>query len=102
MAAGDFTGISGIPNQDMAMWESMGRIADRGEDHLGASDLAVIHFRRQMVAAVKAFEKGEPALGTTKPAPRHVDLASFEGMLLKSADWRSLTRRAKANMLPAE
>src|SRR5205085_2423568 len=55
MKAGDFTGIEGIPTQDMAMWESMGPIADRSEDHLGSSDLAVLQFRRQMVAAVKAF-----------------------------------------------
>jgi phthalate 4,5-dioxygenase oxygenase subunit len=94
MKAGDFTGIEGIPFQDMAMWESMGPIADRSEDHLGSSDLAVLQFRRQMVAAVKAFQKGAPALGTAEPRPRHVELASFEGMLAKGADWRSLTRRA--------
>jgi phthalate 4,5-dioxygenase oxygenase subunit len=84
----------------MAMWESMGPIADRSEDHLGSSDLAVLQFRRQMVAAVKAFQKGEPALGTVEPRPRHAELASFEGMLRKGADWRSLTRRGVVE--PAE
>ena len=29
MKLGDYTGIPGIPNQDMAMWETMGPIADR-------------------------------------------------------------------------
>ena len=29
MRLGDFTGIKGIPNQDIAMWETMGPIADR-------------------------------------------------------------------------
>jgi phthalate 4,5-dioxygenase oxygenase subunit len=29
MQAGDFTGMRGIPVQDMAMWETMGAIADR-------------------------------------------------------------------------
>jgi phthalate 4,5-dioxygenase oxygenase subunit len=93
MRAGDFTGIEGIPTQDMAMWESMGPIADRSQDHLGGSDLAVLQFRRQMVAAVKAFQAGAPALGTAAPRACHVELASFEGMLPKSADWRSLTYR---------
>jgi phthalate 4,5-dioxygenase oxygenase subunit len=93
MKAGDFTGIHGIPTQDMAMWESMGPIADRSEDHLGSSDLAVLQFRRQMVAAVKAFQKGAAAPGAAEPRPRHLDLASFEGMLPKGADWRALTRR---------
>jgi phthalate 4,5-dioxygenase oxygenase subunit len=98
MAAGDFTGIEGIPTQDMAMWESMGPIADRSADHLGASDLAVLQFRRQMVAAAKAFEAGAPAIGAAEPRTPHRDLASFEGMTPKGADWRVLTRRgAPAN-----
>jgi phthalate 4,5-dioxygenase oxygenase subunit len=93
MKAGDFTGIQGIPAQDMAMWESMGPIADRSQDHLGRSDLAVLRFRQWMVAAVRAFEKGEPPPGAVEPRPRHLELASFEGMLPKGTDWRALTRR---------
>jgi len=92
MKAGDFTGIIGIPSQDMAMWESMGPIADRSEDHLGSSDVAIIQFRRQMVAAAKACAAGEPAIGT-QSASRTVDLASFEGVVPKSADWRAYTTR---------
>ena len=41
----------------MAMWESMGPIADRSQDHPGASDLAVAQFRRMMVAAAKKFTR---------------------------------------------
>ena len=41
-----------------------------------------------MVAAAKKFAEGAPAIGTAEPRVRHVDLASFEGMLPKSADWR--------------
>jgi len=57
MKRGDFTGIVGIPAQDMAMWESMGRITDRSEDHFGSSDLAVAQFRRMMVAAAKKLSE---------------------------------------------
>jgi len=89
MKQGDFTGIRGIPTQDMAMWESMGPIADRSRDHPGTSDVAVVQFRRMMVAAVKKFQDGAPAPGTAEPRVRHVELASFEGILPKSADWRS-------------
>jgi phthalate 4,5-dioxygenase oxygenase subunit len=92
MKAGDFTGIDGIPAQDMAMWESMGPIADRSQDHLGSSDLAITRFRRQMVAAAKAFQAGEPAIGTTSKT-RQVDLASFEGLVPKGADWRTFATR---------
>ncbi len=54
MKLGDFTGISGIPNQDIAMWETMGPIADRTRERLGASDLAVVEFRDLMVEAARA------------------------------------------------
>ena len=60
-----FTGIEGIPNQDLAMWERMGAIADRSKERLGGSDMAVVAFRRQMVDAARAVAKGEPAIGTT-------------------------------------
>jgi phthalate 4,5-dioxygenase oxygenase subunit len=66
MKAGNFTGISGFPNQDVAMWVTMGAIADRSNDRLGASDLAIVEFRRQMLDAVKAFQGGAPAIGTGK------------------------------------
>jgi len=79
----------GIPAQDMAMWESMGRITDRSEDHFGSSDLAVAQFRRMMVGAAKKFADGGPAIGTTEPIA-HVKLASFEGVVPNSVDWRTL------------
>jgi len=89
MKHGDWTGIKGIPAQDMAMWESMGPITDRSQDHFGSSDLAVAQFRRMMVAAAQQFAEGGPALGTTEHTP-HVKLASFEGVVPKSVDWRTL------------
>jgi len=88
MKAGDWTGIHGIPTQDMAMWESMGPISDRSQDHPGSSDLAVAQFRRMVVAAAKKFQEGAPAIGTQKTV-RYVELASFEGVVPKSTDWRS-------------
>jgi phthalate 4,5-dioxygenase oxygenase subunit len=90
MKRGNFTGIKGIPTQDMAMWESMGPIVDRSRDHPGSSDLAVVQFRRMMVGAAKRFLEGEPAIGTTEPHIPHVALASFEGIAPKSVDWRTL------------
>src|SRR5438445_7692036 len=90
MKRGDFTGIQGIPTQDMAMWESMGPIADRSRDHPGSSDVAVVQFRRMMVAAARKFSEGAPAIGTTAPHIPHVKLASFEGIVPKSRDWRTL------------
>src|SRR5687768_8505407 len=90
MKRGDFTGIKGIPTQDMAMWESMGPIVDRSRDKPGSSDVAVVQFRRMMVNAAKRVEEGGPAIGTTEPRIAHVKLASFEGIVPKSTDWRTL------------
>ncbi|HTO47277.1 MAG TPA: Rieske 2Fe-2S domain-containing protein [Burkholderiales bacterium] len=96
MNRGDWTGIHGIPAQDMAMWESMGPIADRSKDKTGQSDVAVVHFRRMMVAAAKAFQDGGPAIGTAEPRIPHVTLGSFEGVVPKSVDWRTLGPREAA------
>jgi phthalate 4,5-dioxygenase oxygenase subunit len=90
MALGDFTGIRGIPNQDIAMWESMGPTADRTKERLGASDVAVIQFRRLMVAAARKMREGGPALGATVPRVAQARLSSFEGIVPKSTDWRTL------------
>jgi phthalate 4,5-dioxygenase oxygenase subunit len=43
-----------------------------------------------MVNAAKRFKEGAPAIGTTEPRIPHVKLASFEGIVPKSTDWRTL------------
>lgn len=87
MKAGNFTGITGFPNQDIAMWVTMGPIADRTDDRLGASDLAVVEFRRQMLDAVRAFQDGQPAIGTEADRiPPQV--CAFQAIVPKATDWR--------------
>ena len=93
MKAGNFTGITGFPNQDIAMWVTMGPIADRSHDRLGASDLAIVEFRKQMLDAVRAFQRGEPAIGTgvsaiaASPSP----VVAFQAIVPKTTDWRAFT-----------
>jgi phthalate 4,5-dioxygenase oxygenase subunit len=41
-----------------------------------------------MVAAAKKFQEGAPAIGTAEPRIAHVRLASFEGIVPKTRDWR--------------
>jgi phthalate 4,5-dioxygenase oxygenase subunit len=90
MRLGDFTGMRGIPTQDMAMWETMGPIADRTAERLGASDVAIVEFRRRMVDAVRRHANGEPAIGTAGQRPPYAALQSFEGIVAKGLDWRTL------------
>jgi phthalate 4,5-dioxygenase oxygenase subunit len=90
MRAGNFTGIKGFPNQDLAMWTSLGPIADRTSkgEILAAGDLAVVEFRRVMLEAVRAFQAGGTAIGT---GGDHVDtsVCSFQGIFAKKTDWRT-------------
>jgi phthalate 4,5-dioxygenase oxygenase subunit len=99
-----FTGISGIPNQDIAMWESMGPIGDRSKERVGVSDIAVSAFRRLMVEAARAMRDGRPAIGTTELDVRHASIGSFEGVVPKTIDWRTLggcSERSALNLRPA-
>ncbi len=89
MKAGNFTGITGFPNQDIAMWVTMGPIADRSLERLGASDQAVVEFRKQMVASARAFADGKPAIGTgAARVSKHV--CSFQAVMPKTVDWRTI------------
>ncbi|HET9175987.1 MAG TPA: (2Fe-2S)-binding protein, partial [Pseudolabrys sp.] len=90
MKQGNFTGISGIPNQDIAMWESMGPIGDRSRERVGASDVAVVAFRRLMVDAARKMRDGAGAIGTTEPHVTHATISSYEGVVPKTTNWRSL------------
>ena len=88
MKAGNFTGITGFPNQDIAMWVTMGPIADRTHERLGASDLAIVEFRKLMLNAVQAFKDGAPAIGTGELAiPTSV--CAFQAIVPKATDWRT-------------
>ena len=41
-----FTGIEGVSEQDAAIQDSQGFIADRTREHLGPTDLGIVRFRR--------------------------------------------------------
>jgi phthalate 4,5-dioxygenase oxygenase subunit len=90
MRTGNFTGIRGIPNQDIAMWETMGPIADRSQERLGVSDTAILQFRRIMVEAAREFVAIGRVIGRSEPYIPHAKLRSFEGVVPKTEDWRTL------------
>jgi phthalate 4,5-dioxygenase oxygenase subunit len=97
MKNGNFTGIFGIPNQDIAVAESMGPILDRSSELLAGSDQAIVAFRRMMVDAAKKFRDCGAAIGTReyvsalgRPYISHAALRSFEGVVPKTTEWRDL------------
>lgn len=72
------------------MWESMGLIADRTSERLGASDIAVVQFRRLMIAAARAFQETGAVIGQRQPRIAHAKLRSYQGVVPKEDDWRLL------------
>jgi hypothetical protein len=59
-----YTGIKGVSEQDAAVQDSQGPVADRTREHLGPTDVGIMHFRKLMMEAARALQKGE--------APPHV------------------------------
>ncbi|TNF86084.1 MAG: ring-hydroxylating oxygenase subunit alpha [Gammaproteobacteria bacterium] len=72
----NFTGIEGISEQDAAIADSQGLIADRTKELLGQTDLGVVRFRQMMLEACTEMEKGG--------RPHGVDAAG--AYLLRSGD----------------
>ena len=60
-----FTGVRGIAEQDAMAQESQGLIADRTREHLTATDVAIVHFRKLMLKEIRS--KGTPQ-AAQKPA----------------------------------
>ncbi len=55
----NFAGIEGFGDQDSAVQESMGRIADRTREYLGHSDKAIVAFRHLMLGLAKDMTEGK-------------------------------------------
>ena len=99
MKQGNFTGIQGIPNQDMAMWVTMGPIANRSDETLGASDLAIVEFRRYMLEQAKKFLAQSDAFeASVFRRPGSEITPSWQGIIPKEVDWADTEARA-ANKL---
>ncbi|MFT6507904.1 MAG: phthalate 4,5-dioxygenase oxygenase subunit [Colwellia polaris] len=99
MAEGNYTGIPGIPNQDIAMWITMGSVADRTEDTLGASDISIVEFRRCVLEQVNLM-KSDPKEFSQQIYRKGVEtiLPSWQGVVPKGTDWTSLEGRSKVKM----
>jgi phenylpropionate dioxygenase-like ring-hydroxylating dioxygenase large terminal subunit len=63
-----YTGIKGTNAQDAAAIENQGptAIADRTQEHLGSTDLAITRMRRKLLASLKEFENGTEPVAALK------------------------------------
>ena len=62
-----FTGIRGISEQDQAIADSQGLIADRTRELLGQTDLGVVRFRNMVLAAASDVEAGKSPKAADHP-----------------------------------
>ncbi|MBM69221.1 MAG: MarR family transcriptional regulator [Haliea sp.] len=101
MKEGSYTGIQGIPNQDMAMWVTMGKIADRSCDTLGASDGAVVEFRRYMMDQLNRFvEEGAAAYEKSVFREHGAEIIpSWQGVIPKDTDWSNPVERDEHKLM---
>jgi phthalate 4,5-dioxygenase len=54
-----YTGIKGVSEQDAAVQDSQGPIADRTREHLGPTDLGILRFRKLVMDAARDLEHGK-------------------------------------------
>jgi phthalate 4,5-dioxygenase oxygenase subunit len=66
METANFSGVMGASIQDRAVQESMGSIVDRTQEHLGASDRAVVFYRKLLLRKIADMEEGKPLPGTAE------------------------------------
>jgi hypothetical protein len=54
-----YTGIKGVSEQDAAVQDSQGPIADRTREHLGPTDIGLLHFRKLMLTSARELMAGK-------------------------------------------
>lgn len=84
-----FTGVRGVAEQDAMIQDSQGLIADRTREHLTATDIGLVHFRREVLSGAKALMAGIPPAAAQRGARYSLrsgswmadESVSFEGVM---------------------
>jgi phthalate 4,5-dioxygenase len=85
-----YSGIFGVNTEDIAVQESMGAICDRSQEHLGASDVAVIRMRQRLLESVRRFvDSGQPPLGLAEPVA-YRNVKAEEKIIPIDAPWQTV------------
>ena len=88
----NFTGISGISEQDAAIADSQGLIAERANELLGQTDLGIVRFRQMMLEAVETVQAGSDPHGKLSPDAYQVRsgdaMSAADGIPLQVVDQR--------------
>jgi phthalate 4,5-dioxygenase len=83
----NWSGFRGIAVEDAIISTSMGPISDRTKEHLIASDLAVVRFRKRLLDSVARMERGEEPVGVTADLGL---ISAIDAPVPQSGHWRTL------------
>jgi phthalate 4,5-dioxygenase oxygenase subunit len=83
----NFSGLRGIATEDAAIATSQGPIYDRSTEHLIASDMAVVRFRRRLLDSVDDMERGGDPVGVQAD---HRLIEAIDAPRPAGAHWRTL------------
>lgn len=86
-----YSGIATVELQDRGLQESMRPIADRTNEHLGATDVAIIAVRRRLLEAAKML-RDEGVVPECVDKPEQFSVRSASGIVRHDLDWREGTR----------
>jgi phthalate 4,5-dioxygenase len=96
-----FSGIAGLPIQDMAVTEGMGDILDRTLEHLAPTDIMTVQVRRRLLRAAQALADGTPPpLAEDPELARGVRSGCY--IVPASADWYDEYVKALQSQLEKE
>ncbi|MDP1965116.1 MAG: Rieske 2Fe-2S domain-containing protein [Reyranella sp.] len=85
----NFTGITGVSEQDAAIQDSQGPIQDRTREHLGPTDIGIGEFRKLVMGAARRLASGE--------APNQPKLASRYAV--RSGGWVAAPEKDLATVM---
>jgi phthalate 4,5-dioxygenase oxygenase subunit len=95
-----FSGIEGVQIEDSVVQESMGVLYDRTQEHLGASDVAVIRMRRQMLEAARALaERGASPFAVVERSD-YTDVRALEKIVPLADAWQELYASKSRETVP--
>ncbi|MCX7237226.1 Rieske 2Fe-2S domain-containing protein [Polynucleobacter sp.] len=73
----NYTGVRGVAEQDAMIQDSQGRIADRASEHLCASDIAIVQFRRKVMEGAREVMRGVKPPSASKPSAYSLRSGSY-------------------------
>jgi len=68
---GEFV-VDNVDGQDMMAWVTQGAVADRTQEHLGASDAGIAFYRHVLRRELKKLEEGKDPIGLVRDPARNI------------------------------